>query len=152
MRFGKVYAMAVVPPCDEIRRRSSPPCLRLPRRRNHRPGRRAPRGGFHYTDIEPSHSRRLPCGRVSGASTEGREGSPWCGQPFSVPLNFPTTHPLGSRLDGRSSRQLNHGVYVAPGRSPAGGCFSFRPRRDGLMVTPVRPPLQERWIDLDSDL
>ena len=84
MRFGKVYAMAVVPPSDEIRRRSYPPCLRLPRHRNSRPGRRAPRGGFHYTDIDPGHSRRLPCGRVSGASTEGREGSPWSGQPCSV--------------------------------------------------------------------
>ena len=114
MRFGKVYAMAVVPPCDEIRRRSSPPCLRLPRRRGPRLWRRGPRGGCHCADIDPNHSRRLPCRRVSGASTEGREGSPWSGQPCSMSC-IPATqlpHPaLGVRRSSRLSYCL-HCLFI----------------------------------------
>ena len=110
MRFGKVYVMAIIPPCDEIHRRSSPPCLRLPRRRNHRPGRRGPRGGVHYTDIEPSHYRRLPCGRVSGASTEGREGSPWSGQPCSMSCISATQLPHPA-LGVRRSSGFSYSLY-----------------------------------------
>ncbi|KAM3213717.1 hypothetical protein ACQJBY_066243 [Aegilops geniculata] len=73
-----------------------------------------------------------PCVWCVEPWTEGREGSPWSGQPFSVPLNFlsphhasaglspgwtlfPATHPWSGRRAGEVSSRWTFFFSVSKG-------------------------------------